>query len=103
MHSQTDYWGAVKNELLGWCKKRKGCLNIFVPSLAPHPPPVTNVKISFSDREDVKKTRILNNRHLHLLKNEYKHVYVIFVTFLIADTQDRGFVMILIISLRNKS
>ena len=101
MHSQTDYWGAVKNELLERCKKRKGCLNIFVPTLAP--PPVTNVKISFSDREDVKKTRILNNRHsLHLLKNEYKQVYVIFVTLLIADTQDRGFVMILISSLRNK-
>ena len=101
MHSKTDYWGSVKNELLGRCKKRKGCLNIFVPTLAP--PPETNVKISFSDREDVKKTRILNNRHsLHLLKNEYKQVYVIFVTLLIADTQDRGFVMILISSLRNK-
>ena len=61
------------------------------------------MKISFSDREDVKKTRILNNRHsLHLLKNEYKHVYVIFVTLLKADTQDRGFVMILISSLNNK-
>ena len=66
-------------------------------------PPLTNVKIFFSDRKYVKKTRILNNRHsLHLLKNEYKQVYVIFVTLLIADTQDRGFVMILISSLRNK-
>ena len=102
MHSQTDYLGAVKNELLGRCKKRKGCLNIFVPTLAP-PPLITNVKISFSDREDVKKTRILNNRHsLHLLKNEYKQVHVMFVTLPIADTQDRGFVMILISSLRNK-
>ena len=40
---------------------------------------------------------------MHLLKNEYKQVSVIFVTLLIADTQNRGFVMILISSLRNKS
>ena len=52
MHSQKDYLGTVKNELLGRFKKGKGFLNIFVP-------PVTNVKISFSDREDLKKHDIL--------------------------------------------
>ena len=58
MHSQKDYLGTVKNELLGRFKKGKGFLNIFVPILAP-PPLVTNVKISFSDREDLKKNDIL--------------------------------------------
>ena len=38
MHSQSDYWAAVKNELLGRCNKRKdclNCLNIFIPILGP--------------------------------------------------------------------
>ena len=38
MHSRTDYWAAVKNELLGRCNKRKdclNCLNIFIPILGP--------------------------------------------------------------------